>query len=73
MASNEEADRLNTAEEYLLNYPSSSQEFDAALEHVLWVHKTKPEFKVRCANLLFNVVERRKDEQHTMAKLAAVR
>jgi hypothetical protein len=69
MALNDEKERLDTAEEYLLTYGASTQEFEAALEHVRWVHTTKPEFRKRCEDILSNVVLRRRDEIHTMEKL----
>lgn len=71
MALNDDADKLNVAEEYLLAYPSSSQEFEAALEHVRWVYANKPELRPKCEHVLKNVVARRRDETHTMAKLRA--
>lgn len=70
MALDHERERLNAAEEYLLEYPANSQEFDAALEHVRWVHKNKPEWAARCEEILKNVLFRRRDEQHTLEKLA---
>jgi hypothetical protein len=73
MARNDEAERLDIAEEYLLTYSPSTQEFDAALEHVRWVHASKPELRFRCEDILKNVVVRRRDEAHTMAKLRAVK
>lgn len=73
MALNDEADRLNTAEDYLLQYPATSQEFDAALEHVLWVHKQKPELKKRCADILMNVITRRSEERAVLAAIGAIK
>jgi hypothetical protein len=73
MALNDEAERLRTAEEYLLNYPSSSQEFEAALEHIQWARKEKPELRAQCEQVLRNVVSRRREEKHTMAKLGTVK
>lgn len=72
MSLKDEQERLNTAEEYLLAYASSSQEFEAALEHLLWVNKNKPELQRRCAEILKNVVTRRSEEKHTMAKIGAI-
>jgi len=69
MALNDEADRLSTAEDYLLTYPPDSQEFEAALEHVRWVHGNKPEFKKRCEEILANVVRHRHEEVRAMKKL----
>lgn len=69
MALNDEKERLDLAEEWLLTYPASSQEFEAALEHVRWVHSTKPDYRARCETILANVVIRRRDETHTMSKL----
>ena len=69
MALNDEADRLKTAEEYLLNYPADSQEFEAALEHVRWVHAQKPEFRSQCENIFKNVIHVRGDETRTMRQL----
>jgi hypothetical protein len=73
MALNDEAERLKTAEDYLLNFPSSSQEFEAALEHVQWVRRQKPELRKQCDQIMSNVVFRRRDEMHTMAKLGTVK
>ena len=69
MAINDEKERLDTAEEWLLSYPANSQEFEAALEHVRWVHACKPDLRKRCEDILSNVVVRRRDEVHTMEKL----
>jgi hypothetical protein len=69
MALNDEKERLDLAEEWLLAYPASSQEFEAALEHVRWVHVNKSDWRARCEAILANVVTRRRDEQHTMSKL----
>lgn len=54
MALNDEKERLDTAEEWLLSYPASSQEFEAALEHVRWVqaHPDKAEWRSRCEQIL---------------------
>lgn len=71
MALDNELERLSIAEEYLLEYPANSQEFDAALEHVRWVYKKKPEYAARCEEILKNVLFRRRDERHTLDKLAA--
>lgn len=70
MALNDEADRLATAEEYLLTYSPNSQEFDAALEHVFWVHKTKPELKKRAADILVNVIKVRCEEKNVLNKIS---
>lgn len=66
---NDDRDKLGIAEEYLLQYAASTQEFDSALEHVLLIHKTKPEYRARCEQILKNVVAIRHDEQPIMAKL----
>lgn len=73
MALNDEKERLDLAEEWLLAYPASSQEFDAAHDHLLWVHANKPEWKARCEAILANVVVRRRDEEHTMEKLRIIK
>jgi hypothetical protein len=73
VALNDEKERLDTAEEWLLAYPANSQEFEAALEHVRWVHARKPEWKARCEAILSNVVLRRCDEVHTMEKLRSIK
>jgi len=72
MALNDEAERLNLAEEYLLTYSPQSQEFDAALDHVLWVHKNKPEYRQRCASLLTSVIKQRSGEEATIRKLRLI-
>jgi hypothetical protein len=72
VALNDEKERLDTAEEWLLSYPASSQEFEAALEHVRWVHASKPEWEARCAAILSNVILRRRDEKHTMEKMRSI-
>lgn len=72
MALNDERERLDTAEEWLLMYPANSQEFDSALEHVRWVHSCKPDWRARCEAILANVVIRRRDEVHTMSKLRSI-
>ena len=69
MAPNNETGRLDIAEEYLLSYPPDSQEFEAALEHVRWVHDKKPDLRVRCEEILSKVVLCRRDEIRTMKKL----
>lgn len=58
MALNDEAERLNTAEEYLASYAPHSQEYQAALEHVQWVYKNKPEYKARCEQIIKNTARR---------------
>lgn len=68
---NDEQERLDLAEEYLLTYGASTQEFEAAHDHLLWVHANKPEWKKRCEDILSNVVLKRRDEVHTMEKLRA--
>jgi hypothetical protein len=73
MALNDEKERLDIAEEWLLTYAASTQEFESALEHVRWVHTTKPDWKARCEQILSNVVLRRRDEIHTMEKLRQVK
>lgn len=73
MALNDEAERLNTAEEYLLTYAATSQEFDAALEHVLWVHRNKPEQKKRCVDILMNVIKQRSEERAVLAAIGAIK
>jgi len=72
MALNDEKERLDTAEEWLLSCSPNSQEFDAALEHVRWVHSCKPEYRARCEAILAGVVIRRRDEVHTMEKLRSI-
>lgn len=72
MALNDEADRLATAEDYLLRYDAGSQEFEAALEHVLWVHKNKPDFKKPCADLLMRVIMQRADDQRVLSTFANI-
>lgn len=69
MALNEELDRLGVAEDYLLEYAATTQEFDAALEHVLLIARTKPEYRLRCEQIIKNVVSCRRDDQQTMKKL----
>jgi hypothetical protein len=69
---NDEKERLDIAEEYLLAYGASTQEFEAALEHVRWVHLHHEDARPRCEAILKNVVTRRSDEEHTMAKLRAL-
>ena len=69
MRLNDDMERLGVAEEYLLKYAAATQEFEAALEHVRWVHSNKPEYRPRCEQILKNVVVQRRDEQHTMEKL----
>lgn len=61
--------QLNAAQEYLLEYPANSQEFDAALQHVTWVRDRHPELDGRCKEIIMNVLKRRRDESHTMSKL----
>lgn len=55
MGLNDEQERLDQAEEYLISYAWHSQEFQAALEHVRWVHKNKPEYQPRCARIMITV------------------
>ena len=69
MALNDDADKLDVAEDYLLTYAAFTQEFDAALEHVLWVHKNKPECRPVCARILKNVIVKRSEDKHVMAKM----
>lgn len=69
MALNDEKERLDLAEDYLLKYSPNSQEFEAALEHVRWVHANKEEWQPRCEAILASVVLKRRDEKHTMAVL----
>lgn len=38
MSLNDQRDKLDVAEQYLINYPANSQEFEAALEHLRWVY-----------------------------------
>ena len=73
MALNDDADKLRVAEDYLLRYRASSQEFEAALEHVRWLHDNKAELRPACEQVLRNVVVRRHDEAYTMAKLGALK
>lgn len=72
MALNDEQERLDLAEEWLLAYPANSQEFDAALDHVRWVHDNNSGWRARCEAILANVVVRRRDEVHTMEKLRII-
>ena len=72
MPLNDEGDRLKTAEEYLLKYDARSQEFEAALEHVRWVHANKSEYRPQCEQILGHVVGLRRTEKHVMAKLEAL-
>lgn len=72
MALNDDADRLSTAEEYLLTYDADSQEFDAALEHVLWVHRNKPHLKKTCADLLAKVIKARCEDRRVLAAFAGI-
>jgi hypothetical protein len=69
MALDDEKERLDLAEEWLLAHAANSQEFESALEHVRWVHANKPDWKLRCEAILANVVTRRRDEVYTMEKL----
>lgn len=69
MSINDDLDKLGVAEEYLLQYASSTQEFEAALEHIRWVHVNKPEYRPRCEQILKNVVVQRRGDEHTMEKL----
>ncbi len=69
MSLNDDLEKLKTAEEWLLEYPPHSQEFEAALEHVRIIHKTREDLKSRCATLLKNVVVQRCDDERTMKKL----
>ena len=73
MALNDEDGRLNTAEDYLLQYAAASQEFEAALEHVLWVHKQKPEYRKRCEDILWNVIQQRAEEKSVLAAIGAIK
>lgn len=68
---NDEQERLDLAEEYLLTYGASTQEFEAALEHVRWVQLHKPDWRARCDAIMMNVIIRRRDEVHTIEKLRA--
>lgn len=54
MSLDTERERLDVAEEYLKNYPASSQEFDAALEHVQRTYKDKPELRGYCIQVVRN-------------------
>jgi hypothetical protein len=73
MALNDEKERLDLAEEWLLTYSANSQEFESALEHVRWVHTNKPAWKPRCEAILANVVVRRRDETYTLEKLRSIK
>lgn len=69
MPLNDDLERLQVAEDYLLKYAAATQEFEAALEHVRWVHGNKQEYRPRCEQILKNVVVQRRDDQHIMKKL----
>jgi len=73
MALNDERERLDLAEVWLLAQPSNSQEFDAALDHVRWVHDNHPGLRARCEAILANVVISRRDEVNTMEKLRIIK
>lgn len=38
MSLNDQREKLDTAEKYLIDNPANSQEFEAALEHLRWVY-----------------------------------
>lgn len=69
MSLNDDLEKLRTAEEWLLEYPAHSQEFEAALEHVRIIHKTREDLKSKCAAILKNVITARSDDERTMKKL----
>lgn len=72
MGLNDDNEKLRLAEEWLLEYAPHTQEFEAALEHVRWVHKNRPDLKIQCAVILKNVVVHRCDDERTMAKLRSL-
>lgn len=63
MSLNDEQERLNTAEQYMLDYQSHSQEFEAAVEHVRWVYKNKPELAARCKQIMLNVAAKAEERR----------
>ena len=69
MSLNDDLEKLRTAEDWLLEYPPHSQEFEAALEHVRIIHKTRADLKNVCANILKTVITARSDDERTMKKL----
>lgn len=69
MSLNDDLEKLRTAEDWLLEYPAHSQEFEAALEHVLITHKTREDLRNVCANVLKTVIKARHAEERVMAKM----
>lgn len=61
--------KLEAALDYLLRYAASTQEFEAALEHLVWVKDNRPEDRPAVAAVVQEVIKRRRDETHTMTKL----
>lgn len=72
MALNDEAERLETAEEYLLRYSAASQEFEAAMEHLRWVYQNKPEYAVRIGQIHKRVIQHA-EKAGDAAKLARLK
>lgn len=62
-------DKIAQAQDYLLGYGSSTQEFEAALEHLIWVKDNKPEDRPAVSAVVQEVIRRRRDEPHTMTRL----
>jgi len=69
MSLNDDLEKLRTAKEWLLEYPPHSQEFEAALEHVRIVHKTREDLRMACEQVLKTVVANRHEDERVMKKL----
>lgn len=63
-------EKLQTAREYLLEYPASSQEFEAAAEHLIWVIDNCPLSDLRVVeDITRDILLRRADDHAAMKRL----
>ncbi len=71
MSFNDEREKLELAEAYLLKYSPDSQEFEAALEHVLW-SGNRTATRDAAKAVLQRIITARGSERRAMQKLKAI-
>jgi hypothetical protein len=63
-------EKLETARDYLLQYPASSQEFEAAAEHLVWTIDNGSEDELHVVEgIARDIILKRRDDKSAMKRL----
>lgn len=65
----DEFDKLETAQDYLAKAPVGSQEFDAAAEHLRWTLENRPGYRPHVAAIVEGVIQYRNGDKKVIDRL----